>query len=544
MKFDLSKKLCAIFAIALSGCGGVEDVATSTTPSVPASVLGHWLAKNSSNDSYEFFEASNTAPHTKLKMGRIFKGTELKGQFFWVNNTDGSVSLNKVSLSCEERPIDKCPVIATASIILSIANNQESTWKISFDDNKDGVVDRVETQTFVQPNLDLASLPQGEFFMNKGELFDSPLLGVKSGNKVDVRLEIEQQPVTLSVTAPSSPSPSVSFTGAGETNAVNSSASFTLKDGTKRTLPTSVWVENVHMTAGVNNGFILEYELRKKVKFPTDLPAANVDLKGYEDTQKISASYGRIDRFVAGPKIKADDKYATFLPADFNRSWVILGAGNEVKFTSSTHGVFSHTDFNSGKYSERRDFTWSQNATGKVTLNFDSGLFATINFVRDLQGGYQVLYTLPHPTLGRAFFLHDLIVDQQAVLTENDLVGRYEFVSTDGSTVNQLTIHKDKTVTGVVGGHWFRDTNGDFVGYECFDLLGRDIADFSKCNGLLNDPTKAAYIHIRRLRFTQRNGNDFLIKYDGNIYGAPAGIFNRDYLTAALTYRFKRVGNE
>ncbi|MBY0572438.1 MAG: hypothetical protein K2P84_02050 [Undibacterium sp.] len=536
--------LACFFLSSCGGSGGSGSAPEAGKPLAADQIPGYWKANNKDAESYEFYQGSHTAPYVTIKSGSIFQGTQYVGMFYWTSASDGSIKMTKVAPACDLRPISQCPITGLVTAYPGNVTAEGANWKFAYDDNHDGVVDRTVSDEYKHPNVDLSSLAQGDFYLSKGEVFSSPWLGLRSGNQLGIRIEVAGQPVPLSLAVPATPSLSVTLNGAGEPSAVKTSSTFTMKDGSRLSIPIKVWTENVTLSAGANNGFILEYAFHRKVMFPKDVDPNNVDVKDFETPQQRSASFARVDQFIHGPTIRANDRFATLLPADFDPDWALLGAGNEINFTSATEGNLSHIDFHNGLYSEHRKFSWKQKDDGRVVMSFISGLEITMRFIKDINGGYQVVYTIPHPTLGLTFFQHDLIRDNLLTLSDSELEGRYVFISTDGLTRNELILHKDKRVSGVVAGFWFRDTNGDVVGYECTDLQEKEIADYDQCYAQLNDTSKVSYVHLRRLKFMQKNGNEFLVKYNAALYGERWGVLNRDYMTASLTYRFIRVGNE
>ncbi|MES2296358.1 MAG: hypothetical protein V4582_04915 [Pseudomonadota bacterium] len=539
----LKAALCALALAALAGCSGGGS--STPTPALAAGVLtqaqiaGYWAPSNSANEAYEFFNSPHLFPYNGLKMGRVLRGKESQGLFFWDANSDGSIKMTKVAPSCETRPITACPVLSVANIVPS----SSAGWKLSFDDNGDGVIDRVVTDTYKQHELDLSTLPQGEFLLAKGEQFEGPWLGFRAGNQFGIRMQIANQPVPLSATIPSGPVHDIVMNGTGEASAVKSSSNFTMVDGSKKSIPYKVWAENAVLSAGVEDGFILSYELHFKILYPADVAPSSV-LPGTFETPQLRTLAADRATFVHGPTIKANDHFATYLPVDFDPDWSLTQSGNDLKFTSATDGVLSYVDIHGGKYSDHRAFNWKQKDDGTVVMTFPNGLSIDMRFIRELGGGYVVAYTIPDPLLGQTFLMHDLIIDNGPIMTDAEIAGHYTFISSDGVSINEINLHKNHTITGIVGGYWFRDTNGEFVGYECADLAKHDIPDFATCSAQLDDTSKSDFLHLRRLRFLRQNGNQLLVKYTADVYGGRFTAHGRDYTTVALTYRFKRVGDD
>ena len=542
LKYLLLLSFFSIFVGCGGGSGGNKSTASGTS-TVAKQMVGYWAPTNPANESYVFFaglgKPDDEGDPSSLQTGRAYNGNDFVAPFYWTSNTDGTIRVTKLALGCEVSPLDKC---RTTSIVTIIPGATEgANWKLSFDDNADGTVDRTVTDVYAQPMLNLSTLPQGEFLMNVAEQTANLELGFRSGNQVGIRMQVAGEEIALTGLIPSGATRSISFSGSSEANAVNSAYTFKMTDGLRRSLPVKVWLEQVVMSAGVNGGIIIDYELHQKIQFPTDVAPASVILNSYEVPKKRSVIYGRIDHFVHGPTIHENDKFVSWLPVGFKYN-LFLGAGNQLKFTSPTQGTISHTDFHGGTRSEKLNFSWVQVADGTVNMNFANGLPVTMRFVKDISGGYLVVYTLP----GHSYLMHNLIIDgPQVVMTENDFAGRYVFTGSDEVTNFEVVFHKDKTVTGAVSGYWFIEPNGTIVSYECTDIAGHDIANYDQCYAQMSDTSKVKVVYIKRLRLLNRTNNIFLFQYDAEGIGSRlGGASGDDYKQISLSYLWRRVGNE
>jgi hypothetical protein len=547
IRYTMTRALPALLAVALAGCGGGSG--GDAQPMPPAqlaqtAMAGYWQPANTSNEGYEFFGAVTAPPfRVELKTGRVLKNGADQGPFIWESNADGSIKISKIDPTCDRRPLSLCPVTGNATLVAEAATDQGSAWKLSIDDNADGKMDRTVSDRFQRANLDLSALPQGEFLMNRADQFDLPTLAYRNGDQIGIRMDSIGQPVALTAAVPRGAVRSVSFE-AGERLSAQNSVKFTRTAGGTVDLPVKFWYENVVLSGGINNGFILEYEIHRKIQYPANVTPDSIKVNDFEKSEKRSSYFGRIDGYVHGPTIAANDKFNTFMIVDFDPAWVSGGAGNELEFTSATEGSIAHTDLRNGKYSERRKFTWVQKADGEVVMSFLSGQSVSMRFVKAVSGGYRVVFKLPNAQVGTMYVLHDLVVARPAILAEKDVAGHYTFISSDGVTQNHVTLHKDHTVTGIVGGHWFLDTNGDIVSFECTGLDGKDLPVYQDCFNSFDKLPQMSFAHIRRMRFMYQEGNTFQVKYDAALYGARFEVVNRDYFTISWTYRFTRLGDE
>lgn len=538
----LALLLAAVTAI-LAGCGG-NDTDPPKPQKFDEHVVGAWTPNTATGDVYEFYSSTTEVPYTGDLTGRIYNGGTLKNFFNWEIQADGTLKMKLHASSCADRPVSTCAVTGTATASATGDSLLPSSqWKIQFDDNGDGAVDREVSDTFNRKDLDLSGLAQGEFFLARSEQFDNPYKGSLSGKKMSIRISDYDQPIFLTGDIPAGKVSSLKLDGGQEIVVPDT---FDVPGMGQIQMPVKMWIENPEIMAAANGGVILQFELHRKIQLqgPVD-PSLQPAITEYEKVQKKSRSMGLISKFIPGPVIHAGDKFDTYAVLDFNPQWVSAGAGNEIQFTSATDAVISHQDFNQGKYSESRNVKWVQNPDGEVVFTEANGLSMTMRFVAPLAGGYRVLYKIPHPTLGDMYVAHDLVAETPSAIAEQDVPGRYSFVSSDGITQNLVTLHKDKTVTGVVGGFWFLDTNGDVVSYECTDLQGKPLTTYADCQATFaTDFSKMSFAHIRRMRFMHKDGNNYEVKYNADVWGARFGVVNRDYFTIAWTYRWTRLGDE
>lgn len=542
----LNLSVATLLLALLSACGGdVANTAASDQPKqaglvVFDKVAGYWTPKNGANEAFEFYEAPTEFPYDAVKTGRLYKAGQELSRFHWDVQANGTIKISTVAASCSERPLNRCR--STGSVtVAAYGGVNKGSWVAEFDTNADGVVDKSTRDVYARKELDLGAMAQGEFFLNRSDVFDLTTPARIDGSKITIGLSDFGQPMYLSGPIVQGKKASLEL-AAGEASAMIVARTFNV-GGTAYQVPVKVWYERVELSAGAK-GLLVEYELRRKVQLPPGVDGAAIDgLAAYERPQKATEVFGIIDKFMTAPVIQAKDKFYSFVLLNFNPDWVSGGGGNLIDFSSATAGSISHRDLLGDKYSEARFFNWYQRADGTLVYDFGFGIEVTARFIKPVNGGYQVLYTLPDPVIGARYIVHDMVKDAPVALTEATIPGRYAFTSSDGLSDVEITLHKDKTVTGVVGGYWFLDTNGDVVSYECTDLAGKVLSRYEDCYASFSNLPNASFAHIRRLRFMHQDGNNFQVKYDASIYGARYQIVDRDYFTISWTYRWRRVGD-
>ncbi|PLY40175.1 hypothetical protein CSZ94_22415 [Janthinobacterium sp. ROICE36] len=504
-------------------------------------VAGYWEAQDPASESYAFYKAPTEFPYDPVKTGRTYKAGSLVSRFFWELTSDGAIKINTVGLACDSRPLNLCAVTGT-TIIKAYGPAANAEWRLRSDSNNDGVVDADTTAKYTRKEIELSARPKGEFFLKRSDTFDLTTPGMIEGSTISLVLSELTEPVILSGTFTDGKKHHVSI-AAGEATAVAGTRTFSV-GGKSLRLPVKMWYDNVQISAA-GDGYLLEYEIRRKAQLPADVKAADVDqLEAYERPQLRTEAFGLIDKFIPGPVINAGEKYYSFVLLDFNPDWVSGGGANTIEFSDGNHGTISHHDLIKGKYSEERQFTWSRRADGTLVYDFGFGIEVTARFIKAVNGGYQVLYSIPDPNVGMRYVVHDMVKDAPVAVTEASVPGSYVFTSSDGLTDIHMTLHKDKTVSGSVGGHWFFDTNGDVVSFECTDLNGRELSRYEDCLNSFDHLSTSAFSHIRRLRFMHKDGQNYQVKYDASVYGERFQVVNRDYFTISWTYRWRRIGDE
>lgn len=566
---------CFFIAI-LAGCGGktaksLNEVVTVTVDA--QQVVGYWTPANSANHSYEFFSSPTETPYNiPLKTGRILQGANLVSPFYWDMQSDGTIVLSLLSPSCPNRPLNNCPVIAVEKVIASGSSIQNSAWTISVDDNNDGVVDKKVTDTYHRQEIELSNFPQGDFFLihDNNQVFDTPISGSVGSGKMSIRLDDFDKPITVSTDSFNTKAKSVKFSSS-ESSAILVDQSLYVSGTGYKKFTIKKWFEKVALSASSNGGFSLSYELHRKVQVPSDIDPALIlidqgssryQIRDYEMVEHISSLFGVVNKFVSGIPVHALDQFYVSLELDFQKS----NAGNKLIFTSNKVGELSNTLAHHPEIvSEVRNFNWVQRDDGSIVLGFPNYGDVILRFIKTISGGYQVLYSKPDENYGTTFRVRDFIRGGAPVLNEQSIPGRYSFISSgalaNGSHEYNLTFHRNKTVSGVVGGYWFQDTNGDIVSFECTDLLGQSISVYATCAAALDNTSSVTFAHVRRLKFVDKDGRNFQAIYNASVYGTrtflvyPASgdpVVASKFFTAAgasadslaLTYRWVRVGDE
>jgi hypothetical protein len=217
-------------------------------------------------------------------------------------------------------------------------------------------------------------------------------------------------------------------------------------------------------------------------------------------------------------------------------------------FTSDSKGTLSYSLPFNDALAESKEFTWSKADDGTLTMSFANIGDVKMRTLQKINGGYQVLYSLPDKNYGAVYRIRDLIYDEPLVVDEASIPGRYKFISIsplpNGTHEYDLTFHKDKRITGVVGGYWFQDNNGDIVSYECTNLLGQAVVHYDECVKAFDNLIDFKFTHIRRLKFVYKNGNEYQAKYMGSQFTGPNSEGKYYYSNFPLTYRWTRVGDE
>jgi len=567
MNFIKSNFILLFFWAALAGCGGGtvdsdEDLAEVEVKNrlaakdIEQNFFGYWDSTQANNPKFEFFstafEPIPVAPQENLiKTGRIFENGVLVNYFYWNLQVNGQINLNMISPSCNVRPLNLCQVIGTASITAEGSSIYDATWKISYDNNDDGIQDKIIIDKYLHKEIGASAFSNGEFYLTRSRDFGVALheavRGEISNNMISVNLNFLEKPITLSTIYDSNKAPYINF-GGDEKSSVINEMEFFVTDIGHRTLPVKEWYENVRLHSTVNNGFILTFEKHHKVLIPDDINPKAVQINDAELPDGISIEYpNKVEKFNNDILVRAGDIFYTYLGVNFDEDKAAGGGGNTLVFTSNTEGTLSHTDNVRGNYSESKNFTWTPQNDGSIVLDFPDYGTVTLRVIKPINGGHLVLWTKP-TEWGSEYRVADLIRDSEPVLNEYNLPGRYQFgagnTQPNGTYAFDVTFHKDKTVSGYVQGYWFQDTNGDIVSFQCTDLIGLPINNYSDCENKFENIAMVSLAHIRRIRFMHKDGNNYQSKYDGSYYGEFFGITGKYYTTVALTYRWRRVGDE
>ncbi len=540
----------SLLILTLTGCGGGGKTVNSVTeiPIVSAKdqqLVGYWGAEDSASPSFEFFASPTEAPfNISLQTGRIFESGKLVNIFYWKMQTNGLISLSVVNASCMQRPLSQCPVVQSVTIEAKGNSIFDATWWVRFDQNLDGIADKTTTSRYKQKEIDTAQFSSGELFLMhaNNKVFDTPVVGNIANGNMSIRLDDFKSPITVIASSYASNKRRISFQNS-ESLSVDTEQEFLTSLGYK-TFTVKQWYENVGLSATANNEYTLFYEIHRKVQIPTNIDPASVQLNDYEQVEKKSTVVALIKSFLPNFPTPLNSKLFINMEAKFDNA----NAGNELQFFSGTEGALSYSLPFTNVPAESKPFTWSKTEDGVLTLHFQNTGDIKVRAVQKINGGYQVLYSMPDKNYTNTYRIRDLIYDDLPVIEESTLPGRYKFISIsplpNGSHEYDLTFHKDKRVTGVVGGYWFQDVNGDIVSYECTNILGQIVVHYDECVKAFDNLADFKFAHIRRLKFVFKNGNEFQAKYMGSQFTGSMNNGSYYFSNFPLTYRWTRIGDE
>lgn len=550
-----------LFAL-LIGCGGgtidsakdlekVDAEQLVEVKNIEKNIVGYWASANTENPEYEFFASAFEQDfEPSIQQGRVFEGGRQVHFFYWQLQSDGVIRLTLVDTFCNARPLSSCPAIGLVKIQATGSSLSSATWSIRYEDLH-GVTTKSINNKYTRKNLDLSAFLQGEFVLSKHEVIDFPIGGEVNVNTISLWVDWSKSDFTkkikLSANIDTGTKKDVKF-GAGEDLAFYESQRFFVDGIGYQDLQVKTWYENVVLTASAGNRYSLRYEVHRKLQLPDGVIASAVHLDNFRLLIKGSGSYELINQFIRGPILKPMDRFFTYLDAELGDPVrTFSGYGNELFFTSNEFVEARLTDNVDGAKSntDTRSYRWSQGDDGTLSLKSPESNI-TMKFIKAIHGGYNVLYRYSDGGYSR----HDLIWDSASVVDEATFPGRYLFESTSGWGVLEVTFHKDKTVTSnpdSISGHWFQDTNGDIVSFECITLERRDISNYSECIESFDRLSDMDFVHIRRLGFIHKDGDNYQLKYSASFYGNDVirtTDISDDYLSLAWTYRWARVGGE
>lgn len=534
----------------LVACGGGSGGKTITSPDEIVNVaandqqlVGYWSSEDSANPSFEFFASPTEAPfNVSLQTGKLFEAGKLVSLFSWRMQTSGVVNLNLVSPSCLQRPLTSCPTLQSIAIDAKGSSIYDSTWTIQYDQNLDGISDKRITGRYRYKEIDATQFSSGDLFLShsNNRIFDSPIPGSVSNGALSIRLDDFKKPITLTAASYTANKYRINFQ-ATESQSIEDTEEFSTPSGYKN-FTVKEWYENVSLSATANNEYTLSYDLHRKVNSPTGIDSAR--LTDYEKVEKKSTIVVLINKFQNDFMVPVAKQLYINMEVKFPQ----FNAGNELMFTSNTEGTLSYTLPFDTTSTNTRKFTWAKTADGSLTLNFPNLGEVKMRTLQKINGGYQMLYSVPDKNYGTTYKIRDLIYDDISVVDESTLPGRYKFTSVsplpNGSHEYEATFHKDKRVTGVVGGYWFQDFNGDIVSYECTNLLGQVVVHYDECVKAFDNLSLFKFAHIRRLKFVSKNGNEYQVKYTGSQYTGGTYEWEYFYSNFPLTYRWTRIGDE
>lgn len=505
-------------------------------------LLGYWTPKNSTNDEFEFFPTTTEGPGIPLlKTGRIYNQGSMTALFYWDLQSDGTINVSVVDAGCQSRPLNNCPVNNNISISLAGDTVKNAKWSFIYRNAGNSIL-KTNNEDYVHKDVNVNDFNTGEFYLTKTRNFGTPLLGSYINNKLLIRLDGLASPINISSVTSNAPLASVKLSSDG---VVNSTREFYVEGVGYKTIPIKQWYDNALLLASTDNHYVLTYDLRSEIVVPADIDSNAIRLENFTKTVKETQVLELIKDFSKGPTVGSSEEYYSYVPIDFIKNGDI--DNNQINFDSMDTGSIGHGDLFNAKRVLKQKFHWVQLDDSQILLSVENFGEIAIKFISTVPGGYKVLYKWRDSTFGDRYLIHDFLRDTYPVINSSDFPGRFKFISSDQWSEQEITFHQDNTISSnpdLVGGFWFRDSNGDVISYECSTTLGVSIKNYVQCLSSFGDLSNVSFAHVRHLHILNKTGNNYKIKYDAIYYGDRYFITGDNYFIVSWTYNWTRVGNE
>ncbi|WP_269629445.1 hypothetical protein [Pelomonas sp. BJYL3] len=551
--FKMARWLAAVAAaMALAACGGGSDSQQAPVRLEADKLLGGWRTETPGEVEYEFSPSSinASAELEAVKTGRIVVGGEVQARFHWSVNSNGEAMLTKVDPICNLPDLRQCPAVGTERIKVALrVGPQDYAWTIESTPAGASAPSTRELN-FRPATLSRSTVPGGRFLMTKAAQFSYANPAGSDGQFMQMGLLDTSVPHVLTIPLPPTPMRAMPVL-TGKDEAVDTQLTVPHPvTGEPVTVKVKEWLENAVLMAGASNNLLVSYELHRKVDLPAGMDRAALGVDVYEKPHRATSAFSIVNQFVRGPEVKAGDRFFGTFPGAFDAQFTIDGIGNTLEFSSATRGVMKYVDVIQGRHSESRGFSWSRDDSGAIALELDDmpGRVSKyrLRFVKEIKGGYSAVLSFTARDGSDLDLMTDIIRDAKPVLDPKTFPGSYYMPSVDGVSLVKVNFRPDGSLDGgTVGGHWFIDTDGELVSFECISKQGVSEPSFQVCHDAFTDPAKLdtyRFAHVRRLRFVWGEGANYQVKYSAVIYGEDAGIVGRDYYGINWTYRIRKAG--
>lgn len=514
-------------------------------------VIGYWEPLNSDNYAFEFFPSLVEGVNTnQLMTGRLYQNNQVVGMFSWRITENGQINLDLREFSCPNRPLSVCEIKSSMNIEASGNDTGKSFWEVNHDQGNDGEVDVVFDDTYEKKRLDLSMKKLGELYLIPiEEYFETAIVaGEKSNDNIELTLLNLNEAVSVSSSPTNSPTSKLSF---NDSAIVSSSRDFDISDVGMQTFTIESHYENIELRASVNNAYAYSYEIHRTVIIPDEIDENLVDFDDFSALDKRTVLVRYIDSFIDAPEIGSGDSFFTHINSlEIQEQFFET---NDITFDSLSTGFLTEQNLIQDSLTRQLNFVWEAPSDGSIMLNVADGSSVKIKFIREISGVYSALMiTGSSDSTEKQYTVHDFVKNNNFEITDDMFPGRYQVDNLAGYGKTYINFYADGTVNFTnfdfqnLGGYWFVDNQGALINYECIDLLGNEINNYDECLDSFNfvgtSSRYTQFSHIRKLAFSHRNGDDFIVKYDASVWG---GVFGSepDYSSLHFTYRIKRVGD-
>ena len=561
----MKKLYLFMFSMLLLGCGGREE--QLTTEEVQDNIVqnvvlqenmlyGYWIAQQADERHFEFYSSvvDGELFNNDLKEGRVITDGEPTSLFYWTINGAGTIFMDFVDFNCIDRPLNLCDTIERGEISITGSNHLSASWNVRFLDLQ-GNLKSQYTIGYEKKMLDLTYLTDGEFFWGKPvAYFTFPLNGRVANGDINVSVGFLDVSVDIATPIPNAEFETIDFDMVS-TESVEETQNFFVSGTGFMDFTVTKSLRNMTARASLGEEIAFQYWIVREIIVPDGIDASLIQVGDFVELEKRTVIYDVHTDFIAGPVIQPGERYYSWFVnqwrnEDFEDYFTNFGGTNELYFETETEGYFVYDDMHLDKYSTTRKFTWSQPDNTTVELSFEDGSFTTIKFVEERFGGYSSWYEHTNAEGVVFYYFHDFFFDSFPDVTA-DFPGRFELDSNSSFGKLYVDFNEDGSMTFVedigLDGFWFFDSEREVVSHQCLRFDGRTIEDYQECEDSFDfvesDERYTSFSHVRRFRILHKEGNEYTVKYDANIWGARVAVVDRDYIGISWTYRLRRVGD-
>lgn len=533
--------LCLLGISLLTGCSGEQYDSSQADTFVEQLTINEqkmYGAWQSSDGAYGYeFHASPTQIGTLIPdfsytegmfqpEGVLYKDGKPHVEFVWSLQPSGTLRLDIKESTCQAKPLTLCTTDSIHFVEVLGSNEKSVTFKVSEDTDLDGKSDSNFQWKLAKKAMPELAIGEKSYLIETmyrayGQFVASNQSGQLTLRKPTAKGDHEFAEIKRDTY-------SIDFE---QTKVTRFAEAFFVYNHGTIDLNIVEHFEYLKIYPAFDDSLILSYRLNREFELPDNVNRTDVDLDGYIVNSRASRRFRLADVGNYAPNIVYGREYYGSFEQLFGTVGLDDGMSNQMIFVDDNKAIFTTGDVLSDEPLIEKEFSWRKGSHAGEFIFESDRVRLTMEFLFEQQGRHRVVSN----TFNKLDDEYAISNASEYFFESNDTIDltileplNWQFVHVNGVSISPVRLLEGGevelvNVTDVEGGRWQFDGDDGLVRFECANLAEVVITDYDECldsfNYVATTQTKTTYSHISKLKFINKIGNNYLVRYDAAFWG-------------------------